>query len=194
MKIEFYNTITNEKDNIDLVYPNVDYTYWSHSLFCRNDLEIKNILNDILIDIDCTRELNGKRICSTNYPIYKRYFSDYYFYIIKLVNQLTYNEYINKLIKRHIDNLIFEYNNPIIISIKNSTRLANKYQRHITNDLITGELIYYYHNPKTKDSFYSNNGDLLESLNKPKSKRKKKENIKKSIVSMKAMKFNFKIK
>lgn len=197
LNITFINPITNIKDNFCIQYPYVDYFYWKYIKNTKFDKDIIEILEDILINLDCTKEIDCGRICTTNMPRYKNYLSDYYYYIIKFSNQLLYNKYIDKLIKRHIDNIIFEYNNPIIINnkqkVKRKRKIKNEYIKNTFKDLFSNDIKYLYANPFTKDEIISDDPNLLNILNNKKdNKKNNKKKIKSVGVPIELMTFSFK--
>ena len=183
--------------NLLLVYPNIDYGYYKGIKEYHNDYDLCNILDNMLTDLDCTREISCGRILMTNYPMYQIRLDNYYFYLVKLQNQITYNKYLDKLIDRHIDNLIFEYYNPIKqittkanVKIKKKNTKSNKFIKQTTTDLYTGEEIYIYENLKTGEIIESKNPNLLEELNSPK-KKEKSIKVKTRPVSLDSMTFSF---
>lgn len=187
----------NYEIKLDIEYPNIDYMYFKNIEEYHDDKDLTNILEDIITDLDCTREISCGRILMTTYPMYNIKLSNYYFYLIKLQDQILYNTYLDRLINRHIDNLIFEYEHPMkqiiikpSIKTKKKDKIPNKFVKQITNDLFTGEEIYIYENFKTGEIIESKNPDLLDELNAPK-KKKKPIKIKTIRVPMEAMTFNF---
>lgn len=136
----------------------------------------------------------------TTYFNYNSVISDYFYYLYKLNNQLLYNKYINKFIDRHIENIVFEYEHPYLDkSAKKVTKRkktpANKFIRYVTFDIFTNKKIYVYENLYTKEQIKSDNPNLLEELNVPKKKERKKSiSTKKVGVPISAMTFNFKKK
>ena len=85
---------------------------------------IEEYLNQQLVYLDCSRIIQGMRMMQTiGYP-YKREISSYIYALENLVNFLTVEdsdiskfnkeEWINKLIERHQDNLEYEKENPPI--------------------------------------------------------------------------------
>lgn len=195
LRIDFDNPITNEHSRLVIQYPMINYQEWKQTPDCNNDKDITDILDKYLTYMDCTKEYSSGRPMMTTYPIYSIYSTFYFWFVIKLVNQFIYNQYINKLIKRHIDNLIFEHENPYIANIEKSKRKPkrakpNKFFKQTTIDLFTGEKIYYYDNPKTGEHIESKDGDKLKELNA----RKINKAIKKSTVPLSSMTFSFKKK
>lgn len=185
------------KHNLILAYPDIDYGYYKNIKEYYNDKDLCNILDDIITDLDCTREIPCGRILMTHYPMYQIRLNNYYFYLVKLQNQIIYNKYLDKLIDKHIDNLIFEYYNPIkqIITkastkIKKKNTKPNKFIKQVTNDLYTGEEIYIYENIKTGEIIESKNPNLLDELNAPK-KKEKSNKVKTKPTSLDSMTFSF---
>lgn len=197
IEIEYINPITNLNDTIKINYPYIDYGKWSRITNCISDEDITKVLDKLLIDLNCCRDYNIGRPMMTSYPIYYDTLSNYFYYIIKFTNQILYNNYIDKLINVHVNNLIFEYNNPIVnnknkVKTKtksNKKKKVDKFIKYKTKDLFTGKDIYMYENNKTNEVIESNNPNLLDSLNK---KKKEKTNKKKFDFSLATI--NFKIK
>lgn len=205
VKMKYVNPINNNEEELIVKYPNVDYIFWRSIISYNNDNDIANILNSLLKELDCTREYSCGRPCMTKQFNYSDNIYKYYYYLIKFNNQLLYNNYVDKLIKRHIDNIVFEYENPYIPkSIKSKAnkrnKLApNKFERLVTRDIFNGETIYVYENIRTKERIESTNPNLLEELNNPKKKKvvkdkKVKIDIRKGAVPISAMTFSFKKK
>lgn len=195
LKIDFDNPITNEYSRLVIQYPIINYQEWKQTPDYNSDKDITDILDKYLAYMDCTKEYSSGRPMMTTYPIYSIYCTFYFWFIIKLVNQFIYNQYINKLIKRHINNLIFEHENPYIANIEKPKRKPkrakpNKFFKQTTIDMFTGEKIYYYDNPKTGEHIESKDGDKLKELNA----RKINKAIKKSTVPFSSMTFSFKKK
>lgn len=196
LDISFFNPITSKEDVLSLKYPNVDYNYWkNNSYYSDNDLQY--ILDFILSNLDCSREYSYGRPMSMDNLNYEYYLSNYYYYIMKFNDKYYYDIYINKLIKLHINNIIFEYeyaNRKIIENKpkKSKKRPPNKFVRYITHDLFTNEKVYIYENLATKETIESSNPNLLDKLNN-KNKTKRQTKIVSS-VSLDNMTFNFKTK
>lgn len=194
----FVNPITNQTNNININYPNVDYIYWKSVIDCKTDKDVIKVLEDKLNNLDCTKEYDCGRPMMTTYFNYNSVISDYFYYLYKLNNQLLYNEYINKFINRHIENIVFEYEHPYLDkSTKKVTKRkktpANKFIKYVTFDIFTNEKIYVYENLYTKEQIKSNNPNLLEELNAPKKKERKKVIKNKHVgVPIEAMTFSFK--
>lgn len=149
---------------LEINRPNVDYNYWrntSNNIISQLDFYLKQM--------DCTIEYDCGRFCMTKYPIYSVYISNFYYYLLKLDNQLLYNEYFDKIINRHINNIIFEYNNPYIPKTKKSKKKQNKFIKQITHDLFTGKEVYHFVNIKTNKTIISNK-DIENELNNKKHK------------------------
>lgn len=196
--LNYVNPITDEINYLEVQYPIIDYGKFKRLYEYNSDNDLIKILDNILKDLDCTKEYNGVRFRTTNYPIYSMFLSDYYFYVNKITNQFIYNEYIDKLIKRHIDNIVFEYNNPYIVNTKNNKKKKksppNKFVKYTTKDMFTNKSKYVYCNYKTDEQIESDNPDLLDKLNSKISKRKQNNKRKQIGVPLSAMTFNFKKK
>lgn len=195
MIVKWINPFTNEEDVLNIERPIVDYKYWLN----YGNVNPIDQLKVILATIDCTREYDYGRPMMTSFLSYKLFMSDYYYQLLHIDNPIIYNIYIDKLINRHIKNILFEYNNPYIdkrkTNNKNKTKrkknTINKYIKRVSYNLITGNKVYVYTNPKTNDVIESDNPNLEDKLNKIKFKEKK---TKSSKVPLSAMTFNFKNK
>lgn len=198
MKLNYVNPITDEINYLEVQYPIIDYGKFKRLHEYNSDSDLIKILDNILKDLDCTKEYNGVRFRTTSYPIYSMFLSDYYFYVNKITNQFIYNEYIDKLIKRHIDNIVFEYDNPYIVNTKTNKKKKksppNKFVKYTTKDMFTNKSKYVYCNYKTDEQVESDNPDLLDKLNSKISKRKQNNKRKQIGVPLSAMTFNFKKK
>ena len=197
-RLNYVSPITDEISYLEVTYPIIDYGKFKRLHEYNSDSDLIKILDNILKDLDCTKEYNGVRFRTTSYPIYSMFLSDYYFYVNKIVNQFIYNEYIDKLIKRHIDNIVFEHDNPYIINTKNNKKKKksppNKFVKYTTKDMFTNKSKYVYCNYKTDEQIESDNPDLLDKLNSKISKRKQNNKRKQIGVPLNAMTFNFKKK
>ena len=196
--ITYNNPISNNEESLVL---DIDSLYYDYATFI-NELSVLYIgdiykeLDSILIDLDCTRVFKSGRLMMIQYSQYKINIIKF----IKLLNKIPgysiYNEYIDKLINRHIENILFEFNNPIVkkkpTNSKKQKSKPNKWIKAVTNDIFTGEERYIYENLKTRELITSNNPNLLEELNAPK-QRKKKE-TKPTVISTEGIIFNFKKK
>lgn len=198
VKLNYVNPITDEINYLEVQYPIIDYGKFKRLHEYNNDIDLIKILDNILKDLDCTKEYNGIRFRTTSYPIYSMFLSDYYFYVNKITNQFIYNEYIDKLIKRHIDNIVFEHDNPYIVNTKTNKKKKksppNKFVKYTTKDMFTNKSKYVYCNYKTDEQVESDNPDLLDKLNSKISKRKQNNKRKQIGVPLNAMTFNFKKK
>lgn len=196
--LSYVNPITDEINYFEVQYPIIDYGKFKRLHEYNNDNDLIKILDNILNDLDCTKEYNGVRFRTISYPIYSMFLSDYYFYVNKIVNQFIYNEYIDKLIKRHIDNIVFEHDNPYIVNTKSNKKKKksppNKFVKYTTKDMFTNKSKYVYCNYKTDEQIESDNPDLLDKLNSKISKRKQNNKRKQIGVPLSAMTFNFKKK
>lgn len=197
VKLNYVNPINDQDCELSITILELDYFKFKRIEDFNNDIDLCKILDNILIKIDCTKETNYGRVCTTNCFMYNDSLSEYYFYLIKIRNQFIYNIYIDKVIKRHIDNILYEYNIPININVVKSKpvkakkkSIPNKFVKRVSIDMFTGEEIYYYTNLKTNEEVRSTNPNLLDELNAPKKKIKKKE----IGVPISAMTFNFNLK
>lgn len=202
MNLMFVNPITEQDSFLVVDYPKVDYMYWRSCIDVKNDSDIIAILNDKLKDLDCTKEYSCGRPMMTNYFSYTSAISNYCYYLYKLTNQIIYNTYIDKLIDRHIKNIVFEYEHPYVQNhikdrkeSKKKKLPHNKFVSYTTLDMFTNKKVYIYENARTKEKIESNNPDLLDELNAPKKKERKKSiKIKEVGVPISAMTFSFKKK
>lgn len=192
MKIEFINPITNQQDYLEITYKDIDYHKWrNYNQESQYDC-INGMLQHYLHELDCTREYKSGRPMMTHYPIYQLRLADYYYWLCKITNQIQYNNCIDVLIQRHIENLIFEHEHPYIKEVPkkkiSKKKVKHGWQKQETKDLFTGETIYIYQNLDTGEYINSNNPNMLEKLNKP----KKRIKIPKDGISLDAMTFSFK--
>lgn len=195
MTVKWINPFTLTEDVLHIDRPNVDALYWNNSINCKTDKDIVKVLDDVLTKLDCTKEYECGRPMMTTLFNYTNTMNDYYYYLLKLVNYIIYNTYLDKLIQRHIDNVLFEYEHPyaprqVGKKRRNSKKRAieNKFKRRVTIDLFTGKPIYIYSNDKTGEEVKSSNPNLLKELNTKKKKTKPKRE---HITSMKFITFSF---
>lgn len=194
--INYKLPINNSDEEFIIKDWNIDYSTFKIIREFNNDNDICKILNSLLNDLDCTRELKGQRICMINYPIYNSKCEQYVWYMNHFISQILYNIYLDKLIKRHQDNIDFEYFNPYVINTtkkKTKQKVPNKFFKTATRNIFTNEVIYEYENPKTGERITSERDDLLEELNKPKLKKVKQSSSKKEkYIPIKNMTYKFK--
>ena len=173
-----------------------DYSSW-RSIVNKYNTYDDAIFIRYLNDLDCTKEYDFGRPMMLSNSRYKDIINEYFYFLIKLDNLILYNFYVDALIKRHLDNIDFETNNPyikpedkkVVKSKSKKKSIPNVYIRQETTDLFTGETKYIYENLKTKDSFTSSDPNLLEELN---AKKKKVKSKKTSTVALTSMTFSFK--
>lgn len=161
---------------IDTNYPNYEgYKYYSYEQGLVYKPEV--VCDEILKDIDCTRlTKSGIQLHKTTDLMYEENCYKYIRHLFRISNFITYNQYLDKLIAQDKANKDFEsnYKSPVKEkATKKNNRVSNKYIKTITHDLFTNEEQYLYENFKTGDSFISKNPNLLDELNKPKTKNKK---------------------
>lgn len=197
VKLNYVNPINNQDCDLSINVLDIDYFKFKRIEDFNNDDDLCNILDNILIKLDCTKETAYGRVCTTTCFMYNDSLSEYYFYLIKLRNQFIYNSYIDKIIKRHVDNIIYEHNLSVDTTVVKSKpvkikkkSIPNKFVKRVSIDMFTGEEIYYYINLKTNEEVRSTNPNLLDELNTSKKKVKKKE----IGVPISAMTFNFNLK
>ena len=198
MIVKWINPLVDAEDVLNIERPFVDAVYWYHVIDCRNDTDICVVLDNILKELDCTKEYSCGRIMMTTISNYKTAISNYYYYLLKLNNQFLYNTYIDYLIDRHIKNILFEYEHPycpirIVKKKRNSKKriVKNKFIKQESIDMFTGNKKYFYTNIKTGEQFESSNPNLVDELKRNKKERK---TSKSSTVPISAMTFNFKKK
>lgn len=198
MTVKWINPFTQTEDVLHIERPKVDANYWYSSNNCRTDADVIAILEDILHRLDCTREYDCGRPMMTTFLIYKSAMNNYYYYLLKLNNQITYNKYLDVLIDRHVQNILFEYAHPYTpIKVgkkkRNSKKrtIPNKFVKQKTIDMFTGEEIYVYTNSKTGEEYQSSNPNLINEL---KQRKKKEKAPKRGAVPISAMTFDFKKK
>lgn len=96
------------------------------------------------------------------------------YFLSHVENPFSYNRLYNTFLKVLEENIIIKDISVELESIpkpkktktKTKKKVVNKYYRVETRDIF-GVVTYNYINPKTGDSFYSPDPDLLEELNKP---------------------------
>lgn len=191
--ITYNNPISNNEENLVI---DLDLLYFTQSEFFIElqtlyEGNIYNTLNDILKDLDCTRVYKSGRPMMISYPQYKTNIAKFIKYLYKIPGYSIYNEYVEKLIQRHIDNILFEFNNPIVkkkpTNSKKQKAKPNKWIKAETIDMFTNEVRYIYENLKTGEIITSGNPDLLEELNNKKQKVKKEP----TPISREGVIFNF---
>ena len=195
--ITYNNPITNNEESlvIDLYLIYMDWHKWQIDISLLQNKDLYVILDDYLKDLDCTRIFKSGRPMMINYTQYKIIIAEFLKVLYKIPGYSIYNEYIDKLINRHVENILFEFNNPIIkkkpTQSKKQKSKPNKWIKAETNDLFTGEKRYIYENLKTGEIITSANPNLLEELNVKKEKIKKVKQPEIRIVSSKGLIFNF---
>ena len=192
IQLMFHNPIFNNEDYLVFEESVIDYCNWRNIKDTKTDNDICEILNLLLIYLDCSRMLSGMPINRTTNIRYKDELGEYWYYLLKFNNQLLYNKYFDKLIDLHTKNIIVEHSRikedkPKVTKTK-KLKVENKYFRYTTKDMFTNEEVFVYRNPKTGDEITSTNPDLLEELNKP------KEKVRKRAVDVSFMTFSFKKK
>lgn len=164
------NPNTYEEINIiiKIEYPNIEYKDWKRTKEFNTDNDICNILDKILVNLNCKRIYEGKRVIMTTYPVYQMFINEYYYYLIKINNQFVYNKYFDKLINCHIDNILFEIIDNTMQTIvkqypKSKRKLPeNKFIKYVTIDIFTGKETYIYENLRTLEKINVDNPNLLE--------------------------------
>lgn len=191
--ITYNNPISNNEENLVI---DLDLLYFTQSEFFIElqtlyEGNIYTTLHAILADLDCTRVYKSGRPMMISYPQYKINIAKFIKYLYKIPGYSIYNEYIEKLVQRHIDNILFEFNNPIVkkkpTNSKKQKAKPNKWIKAETIDMFTNEVRYIYENLKTGEIITSGNPDLLEELNNKKQKVKKEP----TPISREGVIFNF---
>ena len=197
--ITYNNPITNTEESffidIDILLVNIDT--WKADLYTLYVDNIYDKLNEYLNDLDCTRIYKSGRPMMITYNSYKSTMAKFFKLLYKIPGYSIYNEYVEKLINRHIENIKFEFNNPIIkkkpTNSKKQKFKPNKWTKAITNDIFTGEERYIYENLKTGEIITSGNPNLLEELNNKKEKKTKLDKtVPQTDLSLNYVSFSFK--
>jgi len=194
------NSINVDLDGSTFIikYPNVNYSYWKNLIPYNGDKDIIIILSNILVQLDCTIMFSNQRLLYTHNMMYEYYVSEYYYYLLHIEHQWLYNNYFDLLIFKHIHNIKFEQDNPIIITppkIKskrlNHSKIINMFVRQVTTNMFTKKEAYIYSNAKTGEVIQSDDSNLLDTLN---AKPVKEKRTKVVGVSLDDMTFSFKKK
>lgn len=203
MKIEL-----SDLDEIYILkYPDVNYNFFRNLIEFRTDKDIIGILDNLLLELDCTQVFCDMQVLSTKHLVYDTVASKYYYYLIRLDNQLLYNSYLDIFINNHVNNLLFEIalaKTALAVKPKTVTKgnkpkrtvKNGKYVRQVTTDLFTGKETYIYSRVVNgiTETTQSDDPNLLETLN-AKPARVKKEKASKVVgVPLSAMMFSFKKK
>lgn len=121
---------------------------------------------------------------------YKEFKEIYLYYLNHIRNPFIFNKMYNKFLKLLEENIKIKdieveiESNKVKPKPKNKPKVKNQYYKVETRDIF-GNVTYNYINPKTGDSFFSDNPNLLEELNKKKVTK---------VVSLDNMTFSFKKK
>ena len=112
------------------------------------------------------------------------------YYLNHIYNPFIYNKMYNMFLAVHEENIVIKDASVGIEKVKVKTvskksKPKNQFYRLETKDIF-GNTTYNYINPKTGDSFFSDNPNLLDELNKKK--------VKTNVVSLDNMTFSFKKK
>lgn len=196
--ITYNNPISNNEEDLVIDIDSIHYDQRDFLLDLQMLYEgnIYTHLNAILADLDCTRIFKSGRPMMIEYSQYKINIAKFLKLLYKIPGYSIYNEYIDKLINRHIENILFEFNNPIVkkkpTNSKKQKVKPNKWIKAVTNDIFTGEERYIYENLKTGEIITSGNPDLLETLNAKKEKKTKEVKVKEQVdTSLKYVTFSF---
>lgn len=112
------------------------------------------------------------------------------YYLNHIYNPFIYNKMYNMFLAVHEENIIIKdasvgIEKVKVKTVKKKSKPKNQYYRLETKDIF-GNTTYNYINPKTGDSFFSYDPNLLDELNKKK--------VKTNVVSLDNMTFSFKKK
>lgn len=197
--IKFNNPINNIEEELTLNFDllNIDYNKWL--IFIKNietkDIEI--LLYELLNDLDCTKEFKCGRPMMTSYSMYNILLIEYFRLLYKIQDYKLYNEFFNKLINRHIDNIIFEYENPLTNNKTKSKTKKDKVKKplwlkSVSTDLFTGKIQYIYENTKTKEIIINDDENYLHKLKEIKQIKSKKNKVISTLdTSIKGITFKF---
>lgn len=197
--IKFNNPINDIEEELTLNFDllNIDYNKWI--IFIKN-IETKDIeflLYDILNDLNCTKEFKCGRPMMTSYPMYNILLIEYFRLLYKIQDYKLYNEFFNKLINRHINNIIFEYENPLTNNKTKSKTKKDKVKKplwlkSVSTDLFTGKIQYIYENTKTKEIIINDDENYLDKLKEIKQTKSKKNKVISTLdTSIKGITFKF---
>lgn len=168
---------------INLELSNYDYIKYQTFRDKIDNCGAVKTMEDILVDINCTKLYKGRQIMKTTDIMYKEYVERYFRCLNLLKDYKLYNQYFDKLINLDNYNIEFESTfkemsaNEIKSKKQNKTKTKrnkpkNVYIEAISKDLFTGDTIYIYDNFFTGDTITSNTRLDLNELNKPKRKQK----------------------
>ena len=162
--------------NLRIEYPHIDYIDWKY--YNNNLKDVNATLDGILNDIDLRKiyyrqKSNKSIITDTKSYFYTNKLKQFYYYLLHVYDPFKYNEYLNKLIELHTQNLEYDelINKKVNTKEKkesNNTRKRkskNRYYREVKVDMFTGKEMYTYYNPVTKDEIISEDPDMLKDLN-----------------------------
>lgn len=179
------NPINNQEENWNIDIFNLDYLQWEQHLteiIGNNDEMAFNYY------INCLNPqiYKNKLYYDTKSFAYKDIITKYFRRLYTITNYIIYNYWLDKLLERIKENLIFEnefYNSQKMKDNPHKTTNRNKgtkkstpkniWIKHETEDLFEGNTIYLYENLKTGEQIESTNPDMLEELNTKKPKQKK---------------------
>lgn len=185
----WFNPISNKNESISIEIFDYDEMLWF--VFLNNINDINKALNSTLNDLNCTIEYKGKQMRSTKDLIYKVNIAKYIKFLYRITNPFIYNQWFQKLIDTHTNNIIYEsqikQEEPMLKrGDKKSSIVPNKFIKAESTDIFTGETIYIYDNPKTGESIRSDDPNLLSVLNskeyKKKAKKEREKKVKEKII------------
>ena len=174
------NPITFIEENWNINIDNLDYNQWQQYV-----VEIIGNSNEMAFNyyLDCLNPqiYKDKLYFDTTSFAYKEIIIKYFRRLYTLINYIEYNYWLDKLINKIQDNLIFEYEfkitskvmkeHPKIDKPKKESK-PNKWVKLETEDLFDGHKTYIYENLKTGEQIESDDPNKLEELNAPKKKEK----------------------
>lgn len=192
--------ITNE----DIIYNhnliNFEYLDWS-----KFQYDYSKYGNDyiyiIFKELDCDRYTkSGQQLMSITHYEYPILLTSAIKCLDYIHNYSLYNQLFTILCEIHSRNVecCAEYNSQLKDKQKSITnrpkkaKVKDEYIRSVSTDMFTGKTNYIYSNLKTGDEIISDNPNLLEELNKPKERKKKKDKTVKIINLPAGFTFKFK--
>lgn len=193
LSLIIHNPVTDCLETWNIQYPNVTKIEWI-TLYCfitEDEIirELDNILNNAL---NVTLLYKDKQVRSTTTYNYKNSCSWYWHHLLRINNPFLYNKYLDKLINKHIENLLFEKElrdkqKDTIVNIKpKRKRKKNEYKQYVSRDMFDNSINYIYINNVTGEQIISKDNSLLNELNTKKKAKKKQED------KFKHMTFKFK--
>lgn len=182
LKLMYDDPITNSSSVLILEYPEIDNSNYLHFLRSKNEKDCIEVLNVLINDWknNAITIVKDKLLCPINSFMYNNNLSKIYYVLLDIENEIEYNNFIQKIINVHKENIVFQHEfncNKVEQNVpkKKSKKIPNKFFRAVSRDIFTGDTVYIYKNPKTEEVIESKNPDLLEELNKKKTKQRTKK-------------------